>query len=243
MEQRRLRLGDILDDYCPRERRVTNHAVVALVEQDVKQTRCTTCDTEHVYKGGKAPRRKKPETTGALYKEVLAGITDQDAAPAASTGAQVEPDDADVTGETAHAASQPVAMTAAAADADPDEADPEDAQPSVDEGPVHRPLIRAQLARPEGIKIERQAPEFTIRQNPSGRGGFRGGSGGGDMRARSGGGGRNNSGGSNNGHRFGRGPRPGGSGGGGGRGPNQGFGRGPGGGGQQRSGRPPKRSR
>src|SRR6185369_8410276 len=83
MEQRPLRLGDILDDYCPRERRVTNHAVVALVEQDVKQTRCTTCDTEHVYKGGKAPRRKKPETTGALYKEVLAGITDQDAPPAA----------------------------------------------------------------------------------------------------------------------------------------------------------------
>src|SRR5437868_11680421 len=84
MEQRTLRLGDILDDYCPRERRVTNHAVVAMIEQDVKQTRCTTCDTEHVYKGGKAPRRKKPESAGALYKEVLAGITDQDAVPAAA---------------------------------------------------------------------------------------------------------------------------------------------------------------
>src|SRR5438874_11189553 len=82
MEQRTLRLGDILDDYCPRERRVTNHAVVAMIEQDVKQTRCTTCDTEHVYKGGKAPRRKKPESAGALYKEVLAGITDPDAVPA-----------------------------------------------------------------------------------------------------------------------------------------------------------------
>src|SRR5436190_2909494 len=80
MEQRTLRLGDILDDYCTRERRVTNHAIVAMVEQDVKQTRCTTCDTEHVYKGGKAPRRKKPESAGALYKEVLAGITDQDSA-------------------------------------------------------------------------------------------------------------------------------------------------------------------
>ena len=31
MEQRPLRLGDIVDDYCPRERRVTNHAIVALV--------------------------------------------------------------------------------------------------------------------------------------------------------------------------------------------------------------------
>src|SRR3954463_3590141 len=74
MEQRRLRLGDILDDYCPRERRVTNHAVVAMIEEDVKQTRCTTCDAEHVYKGGKPPRRKKSDTTGALYKEVLGGI-------------------------------------------------------------------------------------------------------------------------------------------------------------------------
>src|SRR5262252_516124 len=84
MDQRRLRLGDRLDDYCTRERRVTNHAVVAMIEEDVKQTRCTTCDAEHVYKGGKAPRRKKSESTGALYKEVLAGITD-DSAPAAPT--------------------------------------------------------------------------------------------------------------------------------------------------------------
>ena len=60
MEQRRLRLGDILDDYCPRERRVTNHVVVAMIEDEVKQTRCSTCDAEHPYKGGKAPRRRKP---------------------------------------------------------------------------------------------------------------------------------------------------------------------------------------
>src|SRR6188768_1277742 len=83
MEQRRLRLGDILDDYCPRERRLTNHAVVAMVEEDVKQTRCTTCDTEHVYKGGQTPRRKKAETTGRLYKQVLAGLTDSETAASA----------------------------------------------------------------------------------------------------------------------------------------------------------------
>ena len=61
MEQRRLRLGDILDDYCPRERRLTNHAVVAMVDETVKQTRCTTCDAEHAYKGGQTPRRRKKE--------------------------------------------------------------------------------------------------------------------------------------------------------------------------------------
>src|SRR5688500_10127214 len=81
MEQRRLRLGDILDDYCPRERRVTNHAVVAMIEEDVKQTRCTTCDAEHAYKGARVPARRKKETAAALYKEVLAGMPDADAAP------------------------------------------------------------------------------------------------------------------------------------------------------------------
>src|SRR5204863_9223265 len=86
MGQRPLRLGDILDDYCPRERGVTNHAVVAMVEEDVKQTRCTTCDTEHVYKGGKAPRRRKSETTGKLYKQVLAGLTDPETAAANAEG-------------------------------------------------------------------------------------------------------------------------------------------------------------
>jgi translation initiation factor IF-2 len=270
MEQRPLRLGDILDDYCPRERRVTNHAVVAMIEEGVKQTRCTTCDTEHVYKGGKAPRRKKSDTTGALYKEVLAGITDQDAPPAAGITA-VEAVSGVAADEPAapppalvQPPAPPIAIAAAAAQQSApmpqvppnnDDIDPDERQPSFDEGPVHRPLIRAQLARPEGIKIERVAPEFTIRQNPNGRGGFRGGSnsggGGGDMRARGGGGGGGRpgggGGGSNNGHRFGRGPsRPGGGGGGGrGGGPNQGFGRGPGGagGGQQRSGRPPKRPR
>src|SRR6267143_3980087 len=74
MQQRQLRLGDILDDYCPRERRVTNHAVVAMIGPDVKQTRCTTCDTEHEYKHAKVPRqRRKAETPAALYSQVLAG--------------------------------------------------------------------------------------------------------------------------------------------------------------------------
>ena len=68
MQQRRVRLGDVLDDYCPRERRITNHAVVAMIEDEVKQTRCTTCDAEHEFKHAKvpAPRRKKPVAAAAL---------------------------------------------------------------------------------------------------------------------------------------------------------------------------------
>src|SRR5436189_5285182 len=74
MQQRQLRLGDILDDYCTRERRLTNHAVVAMVGEAVKQTRCTTCDTEHEYKHAKVPRqRRKDEAPAALYAQVAAG--------------------------------------------------------------------------------------------------------------------------------------------------------------------------
>src|SRR5438477_2789595 len=132
MEQRTLRLGDILDDYCPRERRVTNHAVVAMIEQDVKQTRCTTCDTEHVYKGGRAPRRKKPESTGALYKEVLAGITDQDQAAMPAVAAAATERAGELVDAPALAAVSPAAIAAAVSDANPidqDDIDPDDPPP------------------------------------------------------------------------------------------------------------------
>ena len=35
MQERRLRLGEVLDDYCPREKRLTNHVIVALVGDEV----------------------------------------------------------------------------------------------------------------------------------------------------------------------------------------------------------------
>src|SRR5262245_25678572 len=67
MQQRQLRPGDILDDYCPRERRLTNHVVVAMIGDDIKQTRCTTCDADHEYKPARIPRqRKKSEAPGVL---------------------------------------------------------------------------------------------------------------------------------------------------------------------------------
>src|SRR5262249_36684690 len=88
MQQRQLRLGDILDDYCPRERRLTNHAVVAMIGDDVKQTRCTTCDAEHEYKHAKVPRqRRKSETPAALYAQVAASGPKRVAHEAAVNGA------------------------------------------------------------------------------------------------------------------------------------------------------------
>src|ERR1700730_1402603 len=89
--QRQLRLGDILDDYCPRERRLTNHAVVAMVGDEVKQTRCTTCDAEHEFKHAKVPRqRRKNDSSAALQAPVVAGAGPK---RVAVPGSKVEPGD------------------------------------------------------------------------------------------------------------------------------------------------------
>ncbi len=55
-------------------------------------------------------------------------------------------------------------------------ADPQEAPASpVEDGPVHRQLLRAKLPRPEGQKDARPLPEFTVRQAGSrGNGHFRG---------------------------------------------------------------------
>ena len=170
MEQRRLRLGDILDDYCPRERRITNHAVVAMIEEDVKQTRCTTCDAEHAYKGGKAPRKRKKDTPAALYNEVLASMS-EDAAPSLTDPDNTTPD-TPLNDEPVNSPADdlPVEQLADRTESEPPAIVDEHATSDVEEGPVHRPLIRATLPRPEGQK-ERPLPEFTVRH--SGNGNFR----------------------------------------------------------------------
>src|SRR2546423_2196015 len=109
MQQRQPRLGDVLDDYCPRERRLTNHVVVAMIGEYVKQTRCTTCDADHEYKQAKVPRlRRKTEAPAALaaqgfaapklHEQASAPGSDQDRVPAEPmAAAQAEtPEAADI---------------------------------------------------------------------------------------------------------------------------------------------------
>jgi hypothetical protein len=190
MQERRLRLGDVLDDYCPREKRLSNHAIVALVGDEVRTTRCSTCDFEHVYKGGKVPaRRKKADPQAVLYKTVLENITGRDT----ETGAPLQAAaDAEVPQAPAVA---PVAaaprLTPAAPQAPPvavlppDVADtppPEDAEPKREE-PVHRhTLIRATLPKIEGQVQERKPADFTSYARPTPGRRFGGGGGGGRPR-------------------------------------------------------------
>ena len=191
-----------MDDYCPRERRVTNHAVVAMVGDEVKQTRCTTCDAEHDYKHARVPpQRKKKDVPGALYQQVLDGIPRVVPTPDALEN---EPDavvpqvegDPEPEGDT----------VPLAANGEPT---------SEHEGPVHRRLIRATLPRLPGAEPPvRREPEFTMRSPAHTRpgkpkNGFRGGGG---MHRTGGPSGQGQGQGQGNGNRGKRHGRPGGDG-------------------------------
>ena len=146
-QQRQLRLGDILDDYCPRERRLANHTVVAMVGDEVRLTRCTTCETEHPYKGGKVPRQRKKTPVQAAYDEVLESVKKDTEIP----GTLVTHPEAEAAAPVEAAAAEP------AADPIP--------EPAPEEIRLHRQLIRASLPRTvEAQQTARPIPEFTIRQ-------------------------------------------------------------------------------
>ena len=53
------RLGDIIDDYCVKCRRLTNHSIVSLVEDSAAKVRCRTCYHDHDYRHEQAPPTKK----------------------------------------------------------------------------------------------------------------------------------------------------------------------------------------
>ena len=177
MEQRPLRLGDTVDDYCPRERRITNHVIVAIVEDAIRQTRCSTCDVEHVYKEAREPRRRTKKD-GATASDAAGG---QLVAPRAdeATSVSVEPpvaaSDADTVVSRAPAPVEPVAPPVPVSLPVPA------AAPVHDEAwPAHRRLIRASLPRVEGEPPPaRPIPEFTMhqRQGRGGHGGHGGNSG------------------------------------------------------------------
>jgi hypothetical protein len=76
-----MRLGDYIDDRCSRCKRITDHAVVSMVGEEVVKVMCRTCNGEHKYRGTKA---KKVMTKEEAFNSVLAKITGQLGGPGAS---------------------------------------------------------------------------------------------------------------------------------------------------------------
>jgi hypothetical protein len=89
-----LRLGDIIDDYCVKCRRVTNHAIVSLMDAKAAKVRCRTCYSDHDFRNEQAPPSKKDLKKAALFAEVLmnSGAPAGVEAVAGESGAEVQPE-------------------------------------------------------------------------------------------------------------------------------------------------------
>ena len=67
------RLGDDIDDFCVKCRRLTNHSIVSLMGTQPAKMRCRTCYHEHDFRNGEAPPKKDTKKE-ALFKQVLATV-------------------------------------------------------------------------------------------------------------------------------------------------------------------------
>jgi len=82
------RLGDVIDDFCVKCRRVTNHSIVSLMKGEAAKVRCRTCYSDHDYRHEQAPPSKKELLKQKeLFAAVLAGVAQP---PGVESAAAVE---------------------------------------------------------------------------------------------------------------------------------------------------------
>jgi hypothetical protein len=77
---REMRLGDVIDDFCVKCRRLTNHSIVSLVEGIAAKVRCRTCYSDHDYRHETPPPSKKELKQKELFNAVLSGVAPAPAA-------------------------------------------------------------------------------------------------------------------------------------------------------------------
>jgi hypothetical protein len=88
-----LRLGDEIDDYCVKCRRLTNHAIVSMVDAKAAKVRCRSCYADHDFRNEQAPPSKKElAKQKELFNAVLAGIAPTEAAMPDPPEEPVEPE-------------------------------------------------------------------------------------------------------------------------------------------------------
>jgi hypothetical protein len=90
MPDRPPRLGDVLDDYCPRCRLLLNHDVTSLFGGDVAKVTCRTCHNTHDYRHAQVPpkRRSKKDEKASLMDQVLASMPKPPEPPAEPPAAE-----------------------------------------------------------------------------------------------------------------------------------------------------------
>ena len=80
MAEQALRLGELIDDYCPRCKLLLNHAIASMMDGQAVKVICKTCYTEHAYRRGEGGKKKAPAGM-TLFEQVLSS-----ASPVAETG-------------------------------------------------------------------------------------------------------------------------------------------------------------
>ena len=75
-----LRLGDVIDDFCVKCKRLTNHAIVSILDGQAAKVRCRTCYHDHDYRHEQPPPSKKDLKKQELFAQVLAGVAPEAAA-------------------------------------------------------------------------------------------------------------------------------------------------------------------
>src|SRR5207342_3679519 len=71
MMMRDIRLGDDIDDFCVRCKRVMNHNVVSVLNGQAAKVRCRTCHSDHDFRNEQPPPPKIDARKAALFNEVL----------------------------------------------------------------------------------------------------------------------------------------------------------------------------
>ena len=117
---RDLRLGDVLDDFCIKCRRLTNHSIVSLLDGKAAKVRCRTCYNDHDFRNEIAPPSKKDLKKAALFNQVLASagvpvtadpLPEADASPVPLGDPSPVPLEDPPTAQAAAAAADPPAAT------------------------------------------------------------------------------------------------------------------------------------
>jgi hypothetical protein len=87
-----VRLGDVIDDFCVKCKRIMNHSVVSMLANQPAKVRCRTCYNDHDYRHEQAPPPKVDTRKAALFSEVLSKLQPAaDPPPAPAPAAKPKP--------------------------------------------------------------------------------------------------------------------------------------------------------
>ena len=114
------RLGDDIDDYCVRCKRIMNHAVVSVLNAVPAKVRCRTCHSDHDYRHEQPPPPKVDARKQALFNEVLKKVNPAEPAAGEEIDAELAVDAVDsieADGEGAELETEALAATEPPAEA------------------------------------------------------------------------------------------------------------------------------